>query len=248
MAALQRWTGPSVFLAVVLLFVLFPATRTGDRVERGRTALREIPNRPEQPAVAYFGAAQPSADAKVIADRIATIADNRGSDFVIVDKKDARLYVFDGAAHLRGFSTVLLGRAMGDDMAPDIGKRAFAAIHADEKTTPAGRFLAERGHDNHGQDVIWVDYDAAVAIHRVLTTNIAERRLQRLASGAAADKRISMGCINVPVAFYDHYLHPMFVSRRHLVYILPDTKSIDAVFGVSLLAAQPGAANSARSD
>jgi hypothetical protein len=237
MTASQRFIGAAVFLTVVLLFALFPAVPIANRVES--VVDIGMPERlPMQ--LADFGRAQPTDDARTVADRIAGMNDNEGADFIIIDKKDARLYVFDGSAHLRAFSTVLIGAALGDDMASDIGKRAFNAIHSDEKTTPAGRFLAERGHDSHGQDVIWVDYDAAVAIHRVLTANPGEHRLQRLASEETAAKRISLGCINVPVAFYESYLRPMFAQRKHLVYILPDTRSVDQVFGTDLQLARRG--------
>lgn len=55
----------------------------------------------------------------------------------------------------------------------------------------------------HGEDTVWIDYDAAVSLHRVRTVNAAERRLQHLASSSTQDWRIGYGCINVPVAFYN---------------------------------------------
>jgi hypothetical protein len=100
-----------------------------------------------------------------------------------------------------------------------------------ERTTPAGRFVGERGHNARGEDVVWVDYDAAVSMHRVLTTNPAERRLERLATPTKDDNRVSYGCINVPVAFYETYLRPAFASQRAIVYVLPEFKSLDSVFG-----------------
>lgn len=50
-----------------------------------------------------------------------------------------------------------------------------------------------------GEDVVWVDYDAAVSMHRVL--NVKER-LAALASPTNADNRMSVGCINLPPQFY----------------------------------------------
>ena len=41
----------------------------------------------------------------------------------------------------------------------------------EERTTPAGRFVAERGQNLRGEDVVWIDYDAAVLMHRVITTS-----------------------------------------------------------------------------
>ena len=93
----------------------------------------------------------------------------------------------------------------------------MASIQRHERTTPAGRFLAERGRNSAGEDVIPVDSEAAVSMHRVRLVNLAEHRAQRLASPSADDHRISYGCINVPVAFYEQHLRPLFAERRALV-------------------------------
>lgn len=183
------------------------------------------------PRLARFGGVSPSADARHLADWVADSGDNAGSGFVIVDKKFATLYVFDAGAALRGTSPVLLGAAVGDDSVPGIGTRPLAQVLPHERTTPAGRFMAERGHNALGRDVVWLDYDAAVSIHRVVTSNVHERRLQRLASPTINDRRISYGCINVPVAFYESHIRPTFAAGRAPVYVLPETKSMQQVFG-----------------
>ena len=109
-----------------------------------------------------------------------------------------------------------------------------------ERTTPAGHFVAERGRNTLGEDVIWVDYDAAVSMHRVRAANPKERRLERLATPAIIDNRISYGCINVPVAFYEAHIRPMFATRRVVVYVLPEVKSVQQVFGSYDVAASRG--------
>ena len=91
--------------------------------------------------------------------------------------------------------------------------------------------MAERGSNASGEDVVWVDYDAAVSMHRVRSTVEAERRLQRLATPTIADNRISYGCINVPVAFYEATVRPIFQTQRAIVYVLPETKPVQQVFG-----------------
>ena len=179
---------------------------------------------------ADFGTESASYDARHLADWIADSRDNADQAFVILDKKFARLYVFDKAAKLRAVSSVLLGAARGDDTVPGIGSRPIAEVRPEERTTPAGRFVAERGHDAHGQDVVWVDYDAAVAMHRVVTTNLQEHRLERLASPTVADKRISYGCINLPADFYDVQIRPIFAASRAIVYVLPESKPVEQVF------------------
>jgi hypothetical protein len=179
---------------------------------------------------AHFGTHHPSAEARHVADWVADSRDNGGTGFVIVDKTFARVYVFDAEARLQGSSPVLLGAAHGDDSVPGIGTRPIAAVLPHERTTPAGRFVAERGHNANGEDIVWVDYDAAVSMHRVRATNPKERRLQRLASATVADNRISYGCINVPVAFYESTLSPLFAMRSAIVYVLPESRPARQVF------------------
>ena len=180
---------------------------------------------------ADFGTGNPSAEAGHMADWVAKTRDADGAEFVLVDKNDARLYVFDGNARLRGSTPVLLGAARGDDSVPDIGLRPIEEVLPQERTTPAGRFVGERGHISRGEDVVWVDYDEGVSIHRVMVTNPKERRLERLATASVEDNRISYGCINVPVAFYETYVRPTFALRRAIVYVLPEVKSVQQVFG-----------------
>jgi hypothetical protein len=186
---------------------------------------------PASVRLADFGTESPSPDARHLANWIADSRDNADTDFIIVDKHDARAYVFDAEARLRGASPVLLGAAVGDESVPDIGSRPIAEVRPEERTTPAGRFLAERGRNLNGEDVVWVDYDAAVSMHRVRATKPSERRLERLATPTVDDNRISYGCINVPVDFYESHVRPLFVTRRALVYVLPETKSVQEVFG-----------------
>ena len=180
---------------------------------------------------ADFGAATPSSDARHLADWVADSRNNAGAAFVIVDKKDATVYVFDARARLRGSSPALLGAELGDGTVPGIGSRPIALVRPAERTTPAGRFVGERGHDTLGDDVVWVDYDSGVAMHRVVTTNPKEHRLERLATPTATDNRISYGCINLPVAFYDTYIRPTFAAHRAVVYVMPDVEPVRQVFG-----------------
>ena len=172
-----------------------------------------------------------SEDASHLLDWIVHSNDHQGAGFVIVDKKRAVVLIFDDAARLRGHSPVLLGSAVGDDSVHGIGLRPISQVLPEERTTPAGRFVAEPGRNTAGEDVVWVDYDAAVSMHRVRTGNAAEQRAERLATPSIADNRISYGCINVPVPFYEAFVRPMFLQRRALVYVLPDLKPVQQVFG-----------------
>ncbi len=100
-----------------------------------------------------------------------------------------------------------------------------------DRTTPAGRFVAAIGTNFRGEDVLWVDYDSGLSLHRVLTTKPEERRLERLATPTPNDNRISYGCINVPKKFYENIVAPAFSGTDGIVYILPESGSASTLFG-----------------
>jgi hypothetical protein len=176
---------------------------------------------------ANFGSEQPSPDARHMANWIATSGDNKDMSFVIIDKKDAKVYVFDPHAHLKAAAPALLGSAIGDDTASGVGDKPLDAVLPEEKTTPAGRFIAEVGKDTRGEDVVWVDYEAAVSMHRVLKV---PERLTALASSTKDDNRMSFGCINLPPEFYENVLRPTVDRTGAVIYILPETRPLAATF------------------
>jgi hypothetical protein len=177
----------------------------------------------------FRGEAAPD-DVQHIAHWAAHTRDHKQSAFVVIDKKNARLYVFDPQAALVKSTPILLGKAIGDHTVPGIGSKPLDQVKEDEKTTPAGRFVAEPGRNLKGEDIIWVDYDAAVSMHRLRFVDAKERRAARLASATSADNRISFGCINVPVAFYDGVLDPHVKKSGAIVYVLPETRSPQELF------------------
>lgn len=178
-----------------------------------------------QAAAAVF-----SADASDFLQWLKRSRDNEGAPFAVIDKRQARLWLFNARGDLLGHTPVLLGLARGDASAPGIGERPMADILTHERTTPAGRFIAEPGRNANGEDIYWIDYDAAVSLHRVRAVDPAERRLQRLASPGTQDNRISYGCINVPAAFYDQRIRPLFEPGRGVVYILPEQLPLSSLF------------------
>ncbi|VWX58646.1 conserved exported hypothetical protein [Burkholderiales bacterium 8X] len=172
----------------------------------------------------------PSPEIQQFARAAVASGDSSKLPFAVVDKRNARVFVFEADGRLRGSSPVLLGLAKGDRSVPGIGERKMSEIKPEERTTPAGRFPSEPGRNTQGDDIVWVDYDAAVSMHRVRTANKADRRLERLATPTVADNRISYGCINVPAAFYDAHVKPMLGNARGVVYVLPETTSTESVF------------------
>jgi hypothetical protein len=175
-----------------------------------------------------------SDDAHRLADWILDSNDHHDLPFLIVDKKNAKSFVFDGAGRIKGVAPVLLGMATGDDSAPGIGQRKLSAIAPSERTTPAGRFSATVSRNLHGEEILWVDYDAAISLHRVITSNPKERRADRLTSPTIEDNRISYGCINVPVIFYEQVVSPAFRKANGIgiVYVLPESRSMHDTFGL----------------
>jgi hypothetical protein len=77
-----------------------------------------------------------------------------------------------------------------------------------------------------------LDYEQAISLHPVRSTNPSERRLERLASVTARDNRISYGCINVPTAFWRSVVRPAFKGTAGVVYVLPDTLTLGLVFAM----------------
>lgn len=167
---------------------------------------------------------------RAIVNWITDSEDNLSMPFMIIDKREARVFMFNAQGQLRGEASALLGLAVGDDSVPGIGERALASIRPDERTTPAGRFVASLGRNLKGGEILWIDYENAISLHPVVAGTPKERREERLASLDAHDKRISYGCINVPKAFYTTLVSTAFKHSNGIVYVLPETRSNHAVF------------------
>lgn len=75
-----------------------------------------------------------------------------------------------------------------------------------------------------------MDYPNAISLHRVVKGTKKDRRLERLATATAQDNRISFGCINVPVNFFDSVVEPAFTGASGVVYILPEKRKLVEVF------------------
>ena len=173
--------------------------------------------------------AEVPADIQQFADAAVRARDVFAKPFAVIDKPRARVWVFDERARLMDESPVLVGAAAGDVAPPDIGTRPLNKVLPSEKITPAGRFVTESGRNTKGEDVIWIDYDSAVSLHRM--RNVAgENRPQRMSTPTVADNRISFGCVNIPPRFYEQVLQPYFSAEMGVVYVLPESGPREALF------------------
>jgi hypothetical protein len=168
---------------------------------------------------------RPTADTQDMAQWVMRTKDAGGRPFVVVDKKAARLFLFRANGRLQASTPVLLGAAVGDDSAPGVGEHAQSgSLPFAERTTPAGRFVTQPGRNIHGEPIVWIDYEAALAIHRLRPGRAHDMRAARLAKSEPADRRLSLGCVVVPVKFYLDAIEPVLGRRSGVVYVLPETR------------------------
>jgi hypothetical protein len=158
-----------------------------------------------------------------MADWVVSTRDNGDMPFAIVDKVNAKVHAFGADGKPYGEAPVLLGLAKGDHTVPGIGNKSISQIRPDERTTPAGRFEAVMGINHKGKEILWLDYEQALSMHAVIKGTPRERRAQRLASPTPLDNRISYGCINVPVPFFQEVIQSNFSGNGGVVYVLPET-------------------------
>jgi hypothetical protein len=204
---------------------------TGKQSGKATKAAKKAPEDTKPGPLADFGKEEASEDVVHVANWVSYTHNAKNKAFVLIDKKQARLYVFDPKGKLKSHSPILLGKAIGDHTVPGIGTKPLSQVKEDEKTTPAGRFLAQPGKNSHGEDIIWIDYNAAVSMHRMRKVKEEEKRAERMATPDVSDNRISYGCVNVPPAFYNSVLRPTVTKFGAYVYVLPETKTAQQQFG-----------------
>lgn len=189
-------------------------------------AIAQTADARQDPRISLALPRQAAAAADVFAATMAQRQDSAGRPFAVVDKSTARLRLYTADGQPAGETAVLLGSARGDASAAGVGLRTQQQrLSARDRTTPAGRFVAEVGPNHSGETVVWVDPQAAFAIHRLRAgAGAAERRrrLAAVAAGDAAQARVSAGCVVVPVAFFEHRVLPLMQRGGAVVYVLPE--------------------------
>jgi hypothetical protein len=216
--------------AAALVLVLPPALHYGPRLARPDSVSKAPAAKGAQRAHRHadFASETASPDAKRLANWVADSRDNGRHWFVVLDKREARVFLFDTDGKLQAAVPTVIGSAIGDDTAPGVGDKPLGDLLPEERTTPAGRFVAEVGEtSSRKEDVVWVDYDAAVSMHRIIKV---PERLKAIETPEPADNRLSNGCINLPVDFYEQALRPAVDRHGVVVYILPETRALKQTF------------------
>lgn len=177
-------------------------------------------------AASHADLLRPTAETRDMARWVMRTSDAGGRPFAVVDKKAAQLFLFRADGRLQAATPVLLGAARGDDSAPGVGDHAQSGtLPFEERTTPAGRFVTQPGRNIAGEPVVWIDYEAALAIHRLRPGRAHDVRAARLARSEPSERRVSLGCIVVPVKFYLDVIEPVLGRRPGVVYVLPEARS-----------------------
>jgi len=165
-------------------------------------------------------------EAYELARRILGTGDHAGLPFVIVHKRAGLALVYHADGRLAGSSRVLIGLTVGDLSAAGVGERTrTGTLRRSDFTTPAGRFESEPGRNLEGEPVVWIDYDKALAIHRLRPGATRIPRALQLASVKVGDIRASAGCVVVPEDFYDRVIGPVLGRGRSMVYVMPENSS-----------------------
>lgn len=156
----------------------------------------------------------------------AGVAGAGGLPWAVIDKTRAELRVFHADGALAGQTPVLLGADLGDHSVAGVGERTQSGLlRPGDRTTPSGRFVSRPGYNDHGEAVVWVDYDAAFAIHRLRRGPLQASRQERLGSADPLRRRVSAGCVVVPEVFFDRVVVPLLGRGPAIVVILPEETS-----------------------
>lgn len=221
------WALTTVWLCIVMAWSAQPTLGEADDLPASKQDTSQL-ERDE------FASVPASADAHKMVDWILQSNDHQGLPFAVVDKIHAHVFTFNSAGHLLGDAPVLLGLAKGDDGVAGIGDRPLSRIGPQERITPAGRFFASLARNLSGQEILWVNYDQSISMHALRSADPKEQRLERLTSLTVLDNRISYGCINVPAAYWLDVVLPAFTHSRGLVYVLPETRSLQSEFAMPI--------------
>jgi hypothetical protein len=140
-------SGRAALAALLAIALTVPAAAIAPRPGAGKTAPRakaaKTKPKTAKPVAPVVVPALPRSDAanRVIA-WVAAAHDNAGLPYAVIDKPTASLFLFSAKGEFLGETPVLLGIGVGDESSPGIGAKRLEEIGPAERTTPAGRFVA----------------------------------------------------------------------------------------------------------
>jgi hypothetical protein len=192
--------------------------------ERTETALVEVRDAVPQDALERM-----SALAQDVYERMAPVARRSGKGFMVADKPNGMLHVFNADGSMLSQAPALYGKSTGDILTPEMGSKSLAQLTDADRVTPAGTFTLEADDEPDyvgGKAFVLRETrmgGAVVAVHAAYLGNPSENRVARLASPAAEDNRISAGCINTT---HEQFLRDILPRADDfdggMVFVLPD--------------------------
>lgn len=168
-----------------------------------------------------FLASDPSEAVQESVEWVRDKKDNQKLPYAVIDKSYSGVYVFDDKGKFIAAGPVLLGIAKRDRIDPKTLNYKLSQITPDKRVTPSGRYRSFLGKDRRGKELLWVDYQYAIAIHPVADVR-GQNRKTRLKTKTHSDNRITWGCINVDPELFKNVITPLFQERGGMVYVLPE--------------------------
>ncbi len=165
--------------------------------------------------------------AQSVFTEMAATAQISGKGFIIADKPNGMIHVFDKDGNVIAQDTALYGRDVGDVLG------SASSLEGGKKVTPAGKYALEAVKLRDGGtyaggytlDLVGTnDGTGTIAIHAAYLGNVNEKRLERLASPDVKDNRVSYGCINTShKTFLDKIIPNINKLNGGMVFVLPDS-------------------------
>lgn len=161
--------------------------------------------------------------AQGVYESMAPVAAKTGKGFIIADKPNGMLHVFNVDGSVLAQEPALYGKEKADVL----GK--VSSLEGGAKVTPAGTFTMQYETDTeyaggHRFSLAETSMDGGIiAIHAAWFGDAKENRAERLKSATSEDNRISYGCINTTHDLFLNKLMPRADEFNDgLVFVLPD--------------------------
>lgn len=164
--------------------------------------------------------------AQSVYESMAPTAKASGKGFIIADKPNGMLHVFFADGSLLIQDAALYGKDIGDI------ESKLSSLQGGAKITPAGKFTLVATPDAEYAGGMRLDLKetssagGVTAIHAAYLGDAKEKRLERLASTSAFDKRISYGCVNTTHATFLKSILPNIEKLNGgMIFVLPDAQA-----------------------